>query len=341
MRYRLLGNSGLRVSELCLGTMTFGEDWGDMGANREESRRIFDAYCEAGGNFLDTANIYTNGTSEKFLGEFMGTERDRYVLATKYTLAGHNGDPNHAGNQRKSMMRSVEESLKRLNTDYIDLYYLHIWDELTPVDEIMRAFDDLVRSGKVLYVGISDTPAWEVSRMQMMAELRGWTRFVAYQGEYSLIERTPERDLLPMAKRLGMAYTAWSPLAAGILTGKYTRSKDDGPRRFDPDKTPRLNEKNLGIARKIDQIAEKMSIRSSQVALAWMRQNSSAIPIIGARNSTQIQDNLGCLGVRLDEEDMESLNQVSAIEYGFPHDFLNSEHPTVLRYAGMIDQIDR
>lgn len=209
--YRLLGRSGLRVSPLCLGTMTFGSDWG-WGADRDDSRRIFDAYVDRGGNFIDTANNYTGGTSERLLGEFAEGKRERLVLATKYTLTTRPGDPNSGGNHRKSMVRSVEQSLARLKTDYIDLLYLHAWDETTPVEEIVRAMDDLVRAGKVLYVGISDTPAWQVARMQAIADLRGWSPLIALQIEYNLIERTVERDLIPMARELGMGVIPWSPL---------------------------------------------------------------------------------------------------------------------------------
>src|ERR1700678_1046233 len=219
MNYRLLGQSGLRVSELCLGTMTFGEDWG-WGSPKDEARKIYDAFREAGGNFIDTANVYTQGSSEKFVGGFFSGHRDSVVLATKYTNTLTANDPNAGGNQRKSMMQAVEASLKRLKTDYIDLYWLHIWDEITPIEEVMRAFDDLVRQGKILYAGVSDMPAWVVAKANVLAELRGWTSFVGLQIEYSLIERTPERELLPMAADLGLGVTAWSPLAGGLLTGK-------------------------------------------------------------------------------------------------------------------------
>jgi aryl-alcohol dehydrogenase-like predicted oxidoreductase len=225
MQYKLLGKSGLRVSELCLGTMTFGEDWG-WGSSKEESQRIYDVFREVGGNFIDTANVYTNGTSEKFLGEFIADQRDTVVLATKYTNGFGDKNPNGSGNQRKNMVQSVEASLKRLNTDYIDVLWLHIWDFMTPAEEVMRAFDDLVRAGKVLYIGVSDAPAWVVSQCNTLAELRGWTQFIGLQIEYSLIQRTPERELLPMARTLDIGVTAWSPLASGWLTGKYT--KDNG-----------------------------------------------------------------------------------------------------------------
>src|SRR5258705_5640675 len=220
MRYRLLGNSGLRVSEAALGTMTFGEDWG-WGVGKDESRKVYDAFRNAGGNFIDTANIYTNGTSESFLGEFAKDHRQSMVLATKYTNANPGTDPNAAGNHRKSMMQSVEGSLKRLQTDYIDLYWVHVWDQITPVEEVMRGLDDLVRQGKVLYVGISDAQAWWIAQANTLAQLRGWSPFVGLQIEYSLIERTVERELVPMAKALNLGWTAWAPLAGGMLTGKY------------------------------------------------------------------------------------------------------------------------
>src|SRR3979411_361195 len=220
MRYRLLGHSGVRVSMAARGTMTFGDDWG-WGTAKDEARKVYDAFREAGGNFIDTANIYTDGTSESFLGEFLEGHRDSVVLATKYSNAAPGNDPNAAGNHRKSMMQAVEASLKRLRTDYIDLYWVHIWDAITPVEEVMRGLDDLVRQGKVLYVGISDAPHWWVAQANTLAHLRGWSPFVGLQIEYSLIERTVERELIPMAKALNVGVTAWSPLANGVLTGKY------------------------------------------------------------------------------------------------------------------------
>src|ERR671931_812582 len=223
MKYYLLGKSGLRVSEICIGAMTFGEEWG-WGASKQDSRRVFDAYVDAGGNFIDTANKYTDGTSEKHVGEFIASDRDRFVLATKYTSNARRGDPNAGGNHRKNMIQSLEASLKRLNTDYIDLYWVHAWDPLTPIDEMMRALDDMVRAGKILYIGVSDAPAWIVSQANTLANLKGWTEFTGLQIEYSLIERTPERELLPMADALNIGVTAWSPLGGGVLTGKYNKS---------------------------------------------------------------------------------------------------------------------
>ena len=227
MNYRLLGHSGLRVSEVALGTMTFGEDWG-WGSAKDEARKIYDLYRDAGGNFVDTANVYTNGSSETFLGEFMKGHRASVVLATKYSNAAPGHDPNAAGNHRKSMAQAVEASLQRLRTDYIDLYWVHIWDQLTPVEETMRGLDDLVRQGKILYIGISDAPAWWTARANTLAELRGWSPFIALQIEYSLAERTVERELVPMAQGLNVGVLAWSPLASGLLTGKYHGGEKGG-----------------------------------------------------------------------------------------------------------------
>src|SRR5438477_1767374 len=273
MRYRLLGNSGLRVSEAALGTMTFGEDWG-WGTAKDEARKVYDTFREVGGNFIDTANIYTNGTSEKFLGEFMKGHRDSVVMATKYTNASAGKDPNAAGNQRKSMVQAVEASLKRLQTDYIDLYWVHIWDQITPVEEVMRGLDDLVRQGKVLYVGISDAPAWWIAQANTIAQLRGWSPFVGLQIEYSLTERTVERELIPMAKALNVGVTAWSPLAGGVLTGKYHgpgkseqgRMSSDMMKDFLPEQE-RADRVVAGVKKVADETGRSMA----QVALAWLR----------------------------------------------------------------------
>jgi aryl-alcohol dehydrogenase-like predicted oxidoreductase len=352
MRYKLLGRSGLRVSELCLGTMTFGEDWG-WGASNAESRKIYDAFRDAGGNFIDTANLYTNGTSERFLGEFMEGHRDGVVLATKYTNAAPGKDPNAAGNQRKNMVQAAEASLKRLRTDYIDLYWLHIWDQLTPAEEVMRAFDDLVRSGKILYAGISDAPAWWVARANTIADLRGWTPFVGLQVEWSLIERTVERELVPMARALGLAVTPWGPIGAGVLTGKYT-NRDGSPKpstgenaRFE---SPMMAEwVNLDatkhrIARTVMDIAAETGRSAAQVAINWLRQQSvpgsPVIPIIGARKSSQVQDNLKSVDWTLGDEQIHRLDEVSRIEPGFPHDFYAKDMVRTFAYGGTRDLID-
>lgn len=324
MRYKLLGRSGLRVSELALGTMTFGPDWG-WGADRDESRRMFDVFAEAGGNFLDTANVYTQGTSERYVAEFIAPDREHWVVASKYGMAAlRPGDPNGSGNHRKNMVQSVEASLRRLGTEYLDLYWLHAWDFTTGVEEIMRGLDDLVRQGKVLYIGISDTPAWIVSRANTMAELRGWTPFTALQLRYSLIDRAAERDLLPMARALDLAVTPWSVLAAGVLSGKY--GGDDPP----PDGRARDGaakvERNLRIAGEVVSVAERIGRSPAQVAIAWVRSRGPVIiPLIGARTASQLEDNLGALDVTLDAEHLERLDKASRIELGFPHDFLGPE----------------
>jgi aryl-alcohol dehydrogenase-like predicted oxidoreductase len=337
MRYKLLGKSGLRVSELCLGTMTFGMEW-KWGSSKTESRKVYDAFRAAGGNFIDTADLYTNGTSERFLGVFMAGHREEVVLATKYTLGNPGKDPNAAGNHRKHMMQSVEASLKRLKTDYIDLYWLHIWDFMTPIEEVMRAFDDLVRQGKVLYIGISDTPAWVVARADTLAELRGWTPFVALQIEYSLIERTPERELLPMARALDLAVTPWSPLAGGILSGKYLKrggKSRDAKRGLQPDA------RKTRISQAVSAVAQDVGRSAAQVALAWLRQQPGVvIPIIGARTPAQLKDNLGSLAFTLEKPHLKKLNEASRIEMGFPNDFFALDMVRGYTYGGMYDQID-
>ncbi|MBF2021134.1 MAG: aldo/keto reductase [Hydrococcus sp. C42_A2020_068] len=341
MRYKLLGHSGLRVSELCLGTMTFGEDWG-WGGSYDESRKIFDLFAEAGGNFLDTANLYTNGTSEKYVGEFVAADREKWVVATKYSLNTGQGEVNAGGNHRKNMVQSVEASLKRLRMEYIDLLWLHAWDFTTPVEEVMRAFDDLVRVGKVLYIGVSDTPAWIISQANTIATLRGWTPFVGLQIEYSLRERTPERDLLPMARAFDIGVTAWSPLGGGVLTGKYNRPADESGetgRLSDP--MFKISERDLKIAETVVSIANELGRSPAQVALNWLRQQpGDIIPIIGSRKVSQIQDNLACLDFQLSPEQMQRLDEVSEIELGFPHDFLKSPMVQDFAFAGSLAKID-
>jgi aryl-alcohol dehydrogenase-like predicted oxidoreductase len=335
MRYKLFGSSGLRVSELCLGTMTFGEEWG-YGASKEICRQIFETFLQAGGNFIDTANLYTNGTSERYLGEFVQAEREHLVLATKYTMAAPGHDPNAAGNQRKNLVQSLEASLKRLGTDYIDLYFVHVWDFLTPIEEVMRALDDMVRAGKVLYVGISNTPAWIISRANTLAELRGWTPFTGIQIEYSLIERTAERELLPMARSLDLAVTVWSPLASGILTGKYNRGQGSGRQGL-----ASTSERNLTIAAEVVKIAEARRCSPSQVALSWLRQQPGVvIPILGARTVAQLEENLQCVQITLTEEEMSRLDVVSQIDLGYPHTYLQPTDPHNMAYGGLFDQID-
>ncbi len=341
MRYKLLGNSGLRVSELCLGTMTFGEDWG-WGSDKEESRAVFQAFAEAGGNFLDTANIYTNGTSETLVGEFVKGDREKWVIATKYSLNTRPGDVNACGNHRKNLFQAVEASLKRLGTDYIDLLWLHIWDSLTPMEEVMRAFDDLVRMGKVLYIGISDSPAWIVSQANTLATLRGWTPFIGLQIEYSLKERTPERELLPMAKALNIGVTAWSPLGGGVLTGKYNQPHPVDGRLSMTDQPFQIFDRDLKIAETVLEIAREIGKSPAQVALNWLRNRPNPIiPIIGARRLSQLQDNLACVDFNLTGEQLQRLDNISAISLGFPHELLASQFVRDILLGGVAAQLDR
>jgi len=342
MNYRLLGKSGLRVSEFALGTMTFGDDWG-WGSVKDEAQKVYNTFRESGGNFIDTANIYTNGTSESFLGEFMKGHRASMVLATKYTNAAPGTDPNAGGNHRKNMMQAVEASLKRLKTDYIDLYWVHIWDRITPVEEVMRGLDDLVRQGKVLYVGISDAPAWWIAQANTLASLRGWSPFVGLQIEYSLVERTVERELIPMAKALSLRVTAWSPLAGDVLTGKYHgggsaetgRLSSDMMKQFMPDE-----QRTARIIKAVKTVADQTGRSMAQVALAWLRSRPvPVIPIIGARKLSQLQDNLASIDLSLSTEQLKMLDEASRIELGFPHEFYAKEMVLSLIYGGMADQI--
>lgn len=335
MKYQLFGHTGLRVSELCLGTMGFGTENG-WGADFNTSKEVFDAYANAGGNFLDTANIYTQGTSEKFLGEFIGSDRDHYVVATKYSLKDRNGDPNYAGNHRKNMVRSVQESLKRLQTDYIDVLWLHIWDFTTHPEEVLLAMNDLISKGLVHYIGISDTPAWRVAQANTIAELRGWNRFAGLQVEYSLINRTAERDLLPVAKALNLTLTPWAPLAGGALSGKYLR----GEQGRLPLNSKRLNERSTLIAQKVMAVAEAMECTPAQVALKWtMQRNQSVVPIVGATKAHQIKDALGSVNIEIPANLLQELNDISAIELGFPGDFFNEPGVIDVTYAQTKSQI--
>lgn len=323
MKYKRLGPSGLHVSELCLGTMTFGEDWG-WGASKEESAKIFDAFAEAGGNFIDTAGNYTNGTSEKFIGEFVNGERDRFVLATKYTLRvgkGSVSDPNWGGNSRKSMVRAVEDSLKRLNTHYLDLLYLHMWDFMTPVEEVLQSVHYLVASGKVLYFAFSDTPAWVVSYAVAKAADFGWEVPVGLQIPYSLLDRAVERAELPMAREHGLAILPWGMLESGVLTGKYSHPSDE-PRR-----ESKVGERELKMGEAVARIARDMGHSPAQVAINWIRQQpGNIIPILGCRTLAQLQDNLCCLEFQLSDEQMDELSQLADFKVGFPLSFLKSNH---------------
>ena len=322
--------------------MTFGDEWG-WGSPKAEAQKVYETYREAGGNFIDTANFYTNGTSEKFVGEFIQGHRESVVLATKYSIAAPGNDPNAAGNHRKSMMQAVEASLKRLQTDYIDLYWVHIWDGVTPGEEVMRGLDDIVRQGKVLYVGISDAPAWWIAQANTLAELRGWTKFIGLQIEYSLIERTVERELIPMAKALNLGVLAWSPLAGGALSGKYHgEGKADGARMNNEARKAFLPEEHRAtpIISALKSVSEQVGRSMAQVALAWLRHRTvPVIPIIGARKVPQLQDNLASLDLELSAEQLKSLDGASRIELGFPQSIYDREMVRATRYGGMWDRL--
>ncbi|MCP2339762.1 aldo/keto reductase [Actinomadura rupiterrae] len=334
MRYRLFGRTGLRVSELFLGAMTFGQPDGP-GAGLDESRRVLDAYADAGGNVVDTAINYRNGASEEYLGELLADRRDRFVLATKYTVSRDGADPNAAGNHRKNLRASLETSLRRLRTDHIDVYWVHIWDRNTPIEETMRALDDAVREGKVLYVGISDAPSWVVARANTLAEWRGWTPFAGLQVPYSLLKRDIENELLPMAEHFGLSVAAWSPLANGILSGKY--NSGNAPRtRLDPSQ---ISDHDLEVAKTVGEVAQELGATSAQVALAWVRASSPAVhPIVGARTAEQLTDNLGVLDVTLEPDAIQRLNEASGFTPGFPSDFINGTQEFV--YGKVASQVD-
>ena len=333
MPYRSLGQTGMQVSSLCLGAMMFG---GFGNRDHDECVRIIHRALDAGINFIDTADVYSAGESEEIVGKALsGGRRDDVILATKchFPVATGPFDPNRKpntyGSSRRHIIRSCEDSLRRLGTDYIDRYYLHMWDFRTPGDEILRAFDDLVRAGKILYIGISDTPAWQIARMQMMAELRGWSQFCSLQVSYSLIERTVERELIPMARETGLGVCPWSPLGGGVLSGKYTVADlagDAGPmtsRKAINVATGRLSDRSLAIAQAVGEVAAELGRTPPQVALAWtLRDRAIVSPVLGARTPAQLEDNLGALGVEFTTDQLERLEKVSAVPLGFPHEML-------------------
>jgi aryl-alcohol dehydrogenase-like predicted oxidoreductase len=322
--YVTLGRSGLRVSPLCLGTMTFGEEWG-WGCDEETSRRIIDAYMDRGGNFLDTANMYTKGHSEVIIGDHIGrhaARRDRTVIATKFMSAMRVRDPNSGGAGRKSIISACEESLRRLKTDYLDLYWLHFWDHFTPIEETLRTLDDLVRSGKVRYIGFSDTPAWKCAEAQTIAALKRYEPIVALQIEYSLIERSVEHELMPMARAMGMGVTPWSPLKGGVLTGKYTRDSVPEEGRYVAD-SQHMNERTFTIVDELVRIGKQVGATPAQVALAWVQGRAGVdSTIIGARRMDQLEDNLGAVDVSLTSEDVAALDAASEHAPVFPQRFL-------------------
>lgn len=320
--YVTLGRSGLRVSPLCLGAMTFGEDLG-WGSSVEESQHIIDRYIELGGNFIDTANFYTKSHSEKIIGDHVGrhpARRDRLVIATKFSGNLYPGDPNGGGSGRKSIIAACENSLRRLQTDYIDLYWLHNWDIHTPIEETMAALEDLVRAGKVRYLGVSDTPAWKIAQANVMAHFRGWSSFVGLQIEYSLLERSVEQELVPMALELGLGITPWSPLKSGAISGKYTRANagqvtgDRGAFIHSY-----LNEKTYALVDELEVIAREQKSTVARVALAWVQaQPGVSSTIIGARRLSQLEDNVGALAVKLTAEQLGRLDTLTKPTFGFP-----------------------
>jgi aryl-alcohol dehydrogenase-like predicted oxidoreductase len=321
-RYLTLGHSGLRVSPFCLGAMTFGEDLG-WGSSVEESQQIIDRFIELGGNFIDTANFYTKSHSEKIIGDHIGrhpARRDRLVIATKFSGNLYPGDPNGGGSGRKSIISACENSLRRLQTDYIDLYWLHNWDVHTPMEETMRALDDLVAAGKVRYIGVSDTPAWKIAQANVLAEFRGWSSFIGLQIEYSLLERTVEQELVPMALELGLGITPWSPLKSGILSGKYTR-KNAGQLKSDRGFIAEgfLNEKTYTVIDALETIAQAHHSTSARVALAWVQsQPGVTSTIIGARRLAQLEDNVKALDLKLTKEETDRLDALTKPAFGFP-----------------------
>jgi aryl-alcohol dehydrogenase-like predicted oxidoreductase len=324
--YVTLGRSGLRVSPLCLGAMTFGEDLG-WGTSVEESQQIIDRYVELGGNFIDTANFYTRSHSEKIIGDHIGrhpVRRDRLVIATKFSGNLYPGDPNGGGSGRKSLINACENSLRRLQTDYIDLYWLHIWDANTPIEETMAALDDLVRAGKVRYIGVSDTPAWKIAEANLIARFRGWSSFIGLQIEYSLLERTVEQELVPMATEFGLGITPWSPLKSGVLSGKYTR-RNDGRHKADRGALVDsfLNEQTYAVIDELEIIAKAHETTIASVALAWVHaQPAVASIIIGARRLAQLEDNVRAVDVSLSADELSGLDAITKPTFGFPHNML-------------------
>ncbi|MBV9824191.1 MAG: aldo/keto reductase [Alphaproteobacteria bacterium] len=332
-RYRILGHTGLRVAPICLGGLSFGSSWG-VGADIEESHRIIDLYVDRGGNFIDTASVYNGGESEEILGSWLKGHHSRVVLSSKYSMADNAMSPNECGNSRKSMIFSVEKSLRRLRTDYLDILYVHMWDNTTAADEVLRGLQDLIAQGKILYSGLSDTPAWQASRMQAIAETRGWSRFAAYQLEYSLVERTAEREVIPMCQAMSFAMTGWGLLGGGMLTGAYSalelRARMSSAATLDTAELQiqrRVSAKSLIVLETLEEIASELGRSPAQVAIAWaMRAQQDLIPLVGGRTAEQVAGNLDALCLSLDVQHFKRLAEASAVELGFPHEMLSSDY---------------
>lgn len=337
MKYTTFGRkTGLRVSELALGTGNFGTGWG-YGSERDEAKAVFDAYVEAGGNFIDTADTYQVGQSEQMVGDFIASNRDHFVVATKYTLGmAPNSGLSRTGNSRKNIIQSVESSLKRLNTDHIDLLWAHFDDGMTPMEEILRAFDDLVRSGKILYAGLSNFPAWRISRADTIAELRGFSPLIGIQLEHSLLERSADRELLPMAEALGLGAALWSPLGGGALTGKYRNGNKEGRLTGFGGALVRTedSEREVKTIDTVLAIAQEMNVAPSHVAIAWLlnkaRHSTTAlVPILGSRTKEQFAATIAAKDLQLSDEQMTRLNTASAIKLGAPYEAITDAFPLV------------
>ena len=334
MNYKLWGNTGLRVSSLCLGSMTFGQSWG-FGADEISSKRIIDKFIDVGGNFIDTANVYTNGESEIIVGKAISGKRDKIVLSTKYSLCTDNTDPNSLGNGRKNLRTSVENSLKRLGTDYIDFLWVHAWYFENKPEDVVRALDDLVRSGKILYWGLSDTPAWVCAESKAIAEIRGYSPLSAIQFEYSLIERTAEREIIPFANKYNIGQLGWAPLAGGILSGKHYSaiSQDVDSLRIDRANN-RKTTRNEMIEHQLVTFAHEAGITPAQLAIKWLLSRDGAfVPIIGARTVEQLNENIATLDVEVDNEIIEKLTTISSIDMGFPDSFYSTPRSKFVMYG--------
>ncbi len=347
MKYLLLGHSGARVSEICLGTMTFGEELG-IGADEAECRKVYEAFRDAGGNFIDTANIYNLGTSERMLSGFIRDERDEIVLASKCTFNMRRQDPNSGGNHRKNLVRALDASLERLGTDYLDLLWVHGWDFTVGIDSVMRTLDDIVRSGRVLHLGISNAPAWVIGAANATARLRNQTPFTAMQLQYNLVERSIEPDFFDLADADAMAITPWAPLASGLLTGKYNPDADADARagarlEGSPRAPMTLNERNLAVAARLSEAAAVAGCSPAQMALAWQRQRSTStvIPIVGARRADQLKDNLGAVDVELTADQIELLDNLAPPQPRYPGSLLTNEFYLSLLHGEMAARIDR
>lgn len=342
MRYKLLGRTGLKVSEVALGTGTFGMAWG-WGCTREQAQSLFTQFTDAGGNLFDCADGYQNGEAETLLGEFIAHDRDNFVVSTKYTTAVGAQSIAKTGNSRKAMMHGIEGSLRRLRTDHVDIFWVHMPDLLTGTDEFLRGLEDVVRSGKAYYIGISDFPAWKVSRAMTLAELRGWSPVSAIQIEYSLAERTAERELIPMADAYGLSVFIWASLGGGILTGKYRRGEEGRLTKGGGMVHGLSPERETRILDTIEAVATELGATTAQVAIAWVRaketRGSSFLPILGARNDAQLQDNLAAAALDLGAEHVARLDEASAIELGFPHDLVARDDMKALHTGGHWDRI--